>query len=263
MKNKNNIKRSILPILLVGFLSGILLSGIVSVIIFNKSESKKQTDILDYRVSLDIDSPYIERLISQYDLSFVSNIDVIDRFYMKDKTLVSDIDSNIKMGIVVKNISDINISKKIDSFVFNRYSKMLFGKNFTPLLGGFSLNNGCIKYDYINDDSLEYGYYTTDSDFSSCYSTSNLEMLRDIVSADIVDNHLEIVVAYLVLDKNTDNLYKDYDSSNSKLSNELDGYSSKNFDIRENSNLLHQYKYVYSLDSKGLYYYLDCIEKVQ
>lgn len=223
-----------------------------------KSSSEKEdknSKTEDTSVEISADSLYIKELIENYDNYYISNTEIYDSLYTKDKTTLADLSEEYLRAITMRKAN-----KNITGFLFitgeefQNAATKLFGNQVTLENKAFSIAGGCTSYEYD-------GNYTIAPTQGRCGGTSAVNLSRKIVNAVKQDSKLEVIVA-IALENGMDNkVYKGFD--NKQLSNEIVGVSADSFNISEHIDKLNQYKYTFTYDTTNDGYILNAIELIK
>ena len=222
----------------------------------DKVETKDKTTVKEEE--LNPDGIYVKNLIDRYDFSVISNVEVYDKLYGKEKTLVTELDDNYVRVLSAANVKKLGNVMLITSEAFHDSVVNLFGNQLNLADKNFSI--GCDTYEY----SQGTGYYEY-KEGSGCGGASTVIMKQKIVKAIKTKDNIEVNVAVAILDGANQKVYKNYkigDTSNSDLQ-EVEGVSADTFDIDKDYDKLNQYKYTFNYDNENNNYYLYSIELVK
>lgn len=262
---KNEKKRSkwflvtiLLMILCLGIGIGITYFYLGSYKSTVKTEENKEKDNSDTMIEeISPTSLYLKELISNYDYNTISETEIYETLYSKDKIYVKDLEESYLRALAVKKanqwVDGIGFSKE----KFQDSVVMLFGTQVLLDDHDFSLKNACVEMKY---DSQSQFYSSVKSD--GCGGTTIYSMERKIVKAIKKENSMEINVAVAIINDNTNKIFRGYDSSLSENAgiDEVDGITKDTFDIDKDYSKLNQYKYTFNYDSDNNNYYLVSVE---
>lgn len=242
--------------ILLGFGCNYLLvrSNVISI---SNGEDKRDTNAsredLDDTLKISKDSLYIKELIDAYDISFISNVDVWNSLYSKDKITVNEFSSELLNATAMKKANKEFLGNLfVSGEEFLEAGKMLYGNQVAFQNQTFSIAKGCTKYNFNN------GYYSVDPESGACGGISMLSMDRTIVDAVRKDNTLEVTVAIALKHSGENKVYKDKDAT--KL---IENVTADTFNIDNYTDSLDKFKYVFTYDKENDGYYLNYIEKVK
>lgn len=202
-------------------------------------------------------SLFVKELISNYDYETMSETEIFEVLYNKDKIYVKDLEESYLRALAVKKANQWVEGIGFSSEEFQDSVVMLFGSQVLLKDQDFSLRNACIEIQY---DSQNKFYTAVETD--GCGSTTVYSMQRKIIKAIKKENSMEINVAVAIINDNTKKIFRGYDSSLSENAgiDEVDGITKDTFDIDKDYSKLNQYKYTFNYDSDNNNYYLVSVE---
>ena len=217
-------------------------------------EEKNETDkesILEFST----DSLYLKELLEDYDHYTLSSTYLYNILYNKDKVSIAELDESYLRALAVAKTDKNYISAAyFTAEKFQESVTKLFGNQVTLENKTFSIDHGCVTFNYRND------YYS--ASFGGCGGTSPAVLKREIIKAIKSDSKLEITVAIAIFDESTKEVYKTVDANN-QPNNKIEGVSSDSFSIKDNVDKLNQYKYTFTYDKVNDGYVLNTIELVK
>ncbi len=217
--------------------------------------NQKNTDIKE---EINPEGIFAKSLISRYDFSIISEVEIYDYLYSKDKITVDEIDEDYIRLLAASNIKRDLTLGNFSSEELENSTNMLFGNQIELENEDFTV--GCTKYKYSNVDK----YYTREES-SGCGGASSIEMKRKIVKSVFTDDKtLEINVAIAIVNNSNDTVYKKYNKDLDDLGEDkLDNVDATTFDIDKDYKKLNQYKYTFNYDNENNNYYLVSIELIK
>ena len=221
----------------------------------NKKTAEKNKDVTENNKTEEIstDSPYINELVDQYDTYFVSNVELADTLYGKDKTNITDLSEDYLRALVIqKSNKGLGNNLYVTGDSFQNNVKILFGTQIQLINKDFSIHKGCTSYQYYN------GSYSIKPSEGGCGGTSAAYLQRKVIKAVKSADTLEITIAYAVINEVTNTV-----STDTQAANKIEGLTADSVDIIRDKEKLPQFKYVYTYDKTNLGYYLNYIQKVK
>ncbi|MBO5180020.1 MAG: hypothetical protein J6B87_06720 [Clostridia bacterium] len=165
----------------------------------NNSKQDTKTDYDKNQITdISVDSVYVNNLISQYDLYVVGGYELIDIYYRKDKTVISDLSENYLRALVMKNercqFSHQNCYVTGDQF--QKRAKMLYG-NQVKLDNKSWSGTSCVELviNYNNTTNI----YQPAEQSGACGGTSIYFFQRDVIAATKSADKLEVTIAYVIV----------------------------------------------------------------
>lgn len=199
-------------------------------------------------------SLFINELISNYDYSAITNVEVYSILYAQDKVYIKDLDETYLRTLAAKKANKSLYGVSFSSEQFQNAVKILYGNTISLPDKEFSIDNGCITMNYNNS------YYAATP--GACGGISMYSMERKVVKATKKEDTLEVNVAVAILLGDVNKVYKGFNSANSDNPgiDEVTGVTADTFDISKDYTKLNQYKYTFKFDEENYNYYLESIE---
>lgn len=259
-------QKKVWPIVILMLIIGLAVGGVGSYYCFevinkkdttteNKNTTEKNKDVTENNKTEEIstDSPYINELVDQYDTYFVSNVELADTLYGKDKTNITDLSEDYLRALVIqKSNNGLGNNLYVTGDSFQNNVKILFGTQIQLINKDFSIHKGCTSYQYYN------GSYSIKPSEGGCGGTSAAYLQRKVIKAVKSADTLEITIAYAIINEVTNTV-----STDSQAANKIEGLTADSVDIIRDKEKLPQFKYVYTYDKTNLGYYLNYIQKVK
>lgn len=257
---ESSVKKShtgliVVVMLIIGFLIGGAGSYYYFEVMNKDSNNAKEPESVVEKVEkreVSKDSVYVKELIDSYDVSYISNVEVYDKLYLKEKTTPLDLDEEYLRSCVMKKANNsLNQYIDVDGEKYQDNVKKLFGNQVTLENKSYEIASGCTKYSYEN------GRYSLAPVAGGCGGTSMSKMERVITKATKYASKLEVEVAVAIVDGESNKVYTGINK------NEVVGVSADTFNIQGNIDKLAKYKYTFSYDALNDGYYLNYIELVK
>ena len=259
-------QKKVWPIVILMLIIGLAVGGVGSYYCFevinkkdttteNKNTTEKNKDVTENNKTEEIstDSPYINELVDQYDTYFVSNVELADTLYGKDKTNITDLSEDYLRALVIqKSNNGLGNNLYVTGDSFQNSVKILFGTQVQLINKDLSIHKGCTSYQYYN------GSYSIKPSEGGCGGTSASYLQRKVIKAVKSTDTLEITIAYAIINEVTNTV-----STDSQAANKIEGLTADSVDIIRDKEKLPQFKYVYTYDKTNLGYYLNYIQKVK
>lgn len=246
-------------IVVVMLMIGFLIGGAGSYYYFevmnkNNDSAVEKEKVVEKVEKRDIskDSVYVKELIDSYDVSYISNAEVYDKLYLKEKTIPLDLDEEYLRSCVMKKSNhSLNQYLDVDGVEYQNNVKKLFGNQVTLDNKSYEIASGCTKYSYEN------GRYSLVPVLGGCGGTSASKMERVITKATKYASKLEVEVAVAIVDGGSNKVYTGINKD------EVVGVSADTFNIQGNIDKLAKYKYTFNYDDENDGYYFYSIELVK
>lgn len=193
-------------------------------------------------------SRFITNLINKYS---IDNLDSYTELYSKDKTVVTDLDTDYAQELAALNIRD---ERGFSKDVLQSSLDELFGKDKIKSDDKNIVVNDCYKFNYKEDN------YTLTTSIG-CKQTSEYDVKTKIVKAirNLETKSITIDVAVAVTDGNK--VYKSYDVEAKVAKEEIVDLTADTLNMDTNYTKFNQYKYTFKYDNDNNDYYLESIEK--
>lgn len=248
MKNtklKNNL-------IICGVIAAAFIVAVVIYFVFDDKDVSLNNN--EYSESLSLRGDLTASLIWNTKGIYSKYSEEYDYYYNKDKILVSEMDEDILLNLVLHRLDrlgELNDGIVEESLVKEEY-KNIFGENTSYTMIN-SITYKCGKYVYAKkyNDYKEPVYYFINK-------TSSCDFGNNIVSASIAsykyDDRIEIIQAIGYISE--DGTYYDAGLTNKVLDEVLDEYT-----MLGNDHLFKRYKYVFNYDEKEDSYYFYSVER--
>lgn len=232
--------------------------------IYQENDNTNKEEVLEPVVEveeLQPDSIFVKQLVDKYDIvDDVTGVCTYKELYLKDKSLVSEMNNNYLKYVAANNVSHNLYSKRgLVEERFNDSFKEMFGSK-------INLEAGDIYYPCMENQVLVMKYDKENKiyDLVSLKNTDKKEantvfIKKKIVKANKNKDKLSINVAVSVDDGNK--IYKGFDGV--KPTGEIVNITYETFDIEKDYTKLNQYKYNFNYDNLNQIYYLDSVELVK